>query len=543
MNHNPTNTSILDNTDLLNRLFQAEYEALIRIDIFDELATTLYTSDKILARTDGAAFSWKKIIRQYILDYAVNTDTGKIVEDFSLENIQRNIKEKNKHIVYYTINDAERGLCNKKAIFLPYNDESLMLIIQDITDTFRSINEDMEALRDALADAKAEISERENFLSLMDQHLRSPLYSLMGITSLVEDYPSSYAFDDYLHKISMSGSYMREAIDDILILRQISRHQFVLNPTTIDMDEFFAGIERMMQPFIVERGLLFEMDTSNLNSISIIADSRCLQQIVSKMLQSAASYTIKGGRIRLHARVVRYKDMSVEIEISAENRGMVIDKERLDILFKPYDYLKERLNKKIGDLDLSLLIMRSCLLTMGGTSITAESDKQTGTRICVNLTVPLAWGMNMPLQKKPVPDFHGIRVLLVDDNEISLDISEKLLFNKGIEIVKARNGKEAVDTFCKEDGRFDMIIMDILMPVMDGLTATRMIRSLPNIENAKTIPIIALTVNAFHEHFEESLRAGMNAHLVKPIEPGSLYQILTRFLGKSTLTIPINPEK
>ena len=530
MNNDFTNTSIFDNTDLLNRLLQAEYEALIRIDVLGERATTLYASDKIWARTNGIEFSWEEVIRQYILDYAVNTDTGRIIEDFSLENIQRVIKEKNKHIVYYTINDTKAVLSNKKAIFLPYNDKNLILIIQDITDTFHSINEDMEALRSALSDAKSEISARENFLSLMDQHLRSPLYSIMGITSLAEDDPSSYAFDDYLHKISMSGSYMREAIDDILTLRQISRHQLVLNPTTINLDEFFDNIERMIRPFIVERGLLFVMDTSNINSISIIADPRCLQQIVLKMLHSAGSYTIKGGRIRLQARVLSYKNTSVEIELSAENRGMVIDKERLDILFKPNDYLEERLNKKIGDLDLSLLIMRSCLLAMGATSITAESDKQTGTRICVNLTVPLATEKDMLQQKDLTADYHGRRVLLVDDNEISLDISEKLLSNKGIEVTKARNGKEAVDIFSKEDGRFDLIIMDILMPVMDGLTATRMIRSMPNVEKAATIPIIALTVNAFREHFEESLWAGMNAHLVKPIEPGSLYKVLAKYL-------------
>ena len=133
-------------------------------------------------------------------------------------------------------------------------------------------------------------------------------------------------------------------------------------------------------------------------------------------------------------------------------------------------------------------------------------------------------------QKDLTADYHGRRVLLVDDNEISLDISEKLLSNKGIEVTKARNGKEAVDIFSKEDGRFDLIIMDILMPVMDGLTATRMIRSMPNVEKAATIPIIALTVNAFREHFEESLWAGMNAHLVKPIEPGSLYKVLAKYL-------------
>ena len=142
MNNNFTDINTFDNASFLNRLLQAEYEVLIRIDTPGGLATTLYASDKDWARTKGVEFSWKDTIRQYILDYTVNTDTGEIIEDFSLENIQRDIKENNRHIVYYTIHDVKRGLSNKKAVFLPDNDKSLMLIIQDITDTFHSINED-----------------------------------------------------------------------------------------------------------------------------------------------------------------------------------------------------------------------------------------------------------------------------------------------------------------------------------------------------------------------------------------------------------------
>ena len=513
---------------LFDKLLFAQIETLIRIDPGKRHAQTLYTGDDLWRMTGEDLFLYEETLQRYILEVCVDTRPADILERMHIDSVAEVLKEKGSECVLFTVRGEEYDLRVKEALFFPGDGTDIMLCIRDMSEAYMNVTENLEMLKGALSEAERENERKNEFLSMLSDRLRTPLYSIMGLVHIAEQEAGNHSFDDYLHKISMSGSYMREAIDDILTLRQISRHQFVLNPTTINMDHFFARIERMIKPFIAERGLLFEMDTGNINSISIIADPRCLQQIVLKMLHSAASYTIKGGRIRLHARVLRYKNASVEIELSAENRGIVIDKERLDILFKPYDFLKERLNKKISDLDLSLLIMRSCLLTMGATSITAESNEQTGTRICVNLTVPLASEMNKLLRKDPVPDFHGRKVLLVDDNEISLDISEKLLVNKGVEVVKARNGKEAVDIFCKEDGMFDLIIMDILMPVMDGLTATRMIRSMPD---AKTIPIIALTVNAFHEHFEESLQAGMNAHLVKPIEPGSLYQTLTRFWG------------
>ena len=129
-------------------------------------------------------------------------------------------------------------------------------------------------------------------------------------------------------------------------------------------------------------------------------------------------------------------------------------------------------------------------------------------------------------------DFSGKRVLVVDDNEINLEIVRKILYSSNIEVVSAKNGQEAVDLFRRENGRYDLILMDILMPVMDGLEATRKIRAMRDIPGAAHVPIIAMTANAFRENFEESFNAGMDAHLVKPIEPERLIMVMSDVMGR-----------
>ena len=138
------------------------------------------------------------------------------------------------------------------------------------------------------------------------------------------------------------------------------------------------------------------------------------------------------------------------------------------------------------------------------------------------------------MKPEDYPDLTGRRILVVDDNSISLEIGKRLLLPRGAEVVTAENGKEALDLYCKANGRFDLIFMDVLMPVMDGLEATRAIRSMSNIPGSLEIPIVAMTANAFRKNFEESFRAGMNAHLVKPIEPESFYRIISELLGTGT---------
>lgn len=518
---------------LFDRIFASEYEGLLRIDISTEQAETLYAEDPILKKTEGMQFPYEETIERYLMEYSVDTDPEGILHACRIPVLLKELEDRDTFTVYYTVRDADGTLKSKKVIFFPVGEDVIVMAIQDFSTSFRSVSRKMDMLTNELSRAQAAIADKDSFLAMMDQHLRTPLYSIMGLTRIAEDQTADpHSFDDYLHKISMSGTYMQETIDDMLTLRQIARNEIVLNPTIIDLDDFFANIERLIRPAIYAKGMLFERDTWNVSGLQIVADVHYLQQIVLKMLRSTAEYAVRGSRIRLQSRVLYQNEAenTVRLELSVECRGIVIDKERLSILFKPYDYMKDRMDSNMGELDIALVILRSCLLAMGSDQIITESDESKGTRISVSLNLPLGVGKPEPITLFTTPDFTGKKILLVDDNKISRDVSEKLLVNTGASVVKVENGQAALDQYIAAGGDFDLILMDVLMPVMDGLTATRRIRSLEHIPGSGTIPIIALTVNAFQKHFEESLHAGMNAHLVKPIEPAALYQVLIKYI-------------
>ena len=533
--NNPDITSgltVSQKAELFDAVFPAKFEELFQIDPVSGMASTLYAADPSWNKTTGIPFPYEETFRRYLFTASSDTDPEKVLSDLTIDTVITTLREQPAHIVYYTVHGTSGSLGIKQAAFFRKEDGNIILTIQDVSSAFQNVNRHVEELTNALETARRKISERNNFLSLMNQNLRAPLYSIMGFTRIAEEHLPADSFDDYLHKISMSGSYMQETIDDILNLRQIASHSIHPDPMTIDLKDFFDNIKRMINPIICGKGLLFEMDSSNTDSLQIVTDSHCLQQIVLKMLRSAVSYTVRGGRIRLATRKIFLGNRQISLEISVENRGIVIDRERLQILLRPYEYLKDQLETSISDLDVSLIILRSNLLALGSNTLTVESDERTGTRFSVSIVVPLSEGSpETDHNDVTIPDFTGKRILLVDDNDISLEVSERILFNKGIQVVKARNGQEAVDLFRSHNGAFDLILMDVLMPVMDGLEATRQIRSMHDIPGASTIPVIALTVNAFRSHFEESLQAGMNAHLVKPVEPDQLYRVLMKHLG------------
>lgn len=225
-----------------------------------------------------------------------------------------------------------------------------------------------------------------------------------------------------------------------------------------------------------------------------------------------------------------------QIELSVESQGIVMEPERLKLLTQPSEYFIDRITGDLSPLDIALVILKSYVKAMNTEQLSVTSDPNHGTAI--SLTLRLALSRKQEGEANPSAeasiDLRGKRVLIVDDNEINLEISEKLLLSKGIDVVSATNGQEAVHRFIAEKGQFDVILMDVLMPVMDGLEATRQIRSTQEIPNAQNIPIIAMTVNGLSENYDESFRAGMNAHLLKPVNPERLYSVISKVLSKKS---------
>ena len=212
----------------------------------------------------------------------------------------------------------------------------------------------------------------------------------------------------------------------------------------------------------------------------------------------------------------------------------MINQEQLRTIFAPQDKLIWQIEENIASMDLSLIIFKSYLMALGTNEIMAESDERMGTKVGFSLTFPLTG--SVPEQEKfkssTFPDYAGRRALIVDDNTFNREVGEKILLSGGMDVVSASNGQEAVEIFLQEKGKFDVIILDILMPVMDGLEAARTIRSFDRIPNAAKVPMIAMTADAFRENFEESLNAGMNAHIVKPLTPEKLFRTIADVVGQ-----------
>ena len=521
-----------ENDRLLYSLVSHEYDTMIEISLLDGQAQTLFTRGQRWKKTLGAPYDYARVVQQYILDVSADSNPHDILSRLRLEQLEIALEKNASCKVHYTTHGSGGSIRLHEISCFLRDQEHMILLERDITDSFRTVAGNVEHLEKALRSAEKEAAQRNAFLNLMSRNIRTPLYSIMGLTHIASHSPEdALDRDDYLRKISMSGSYMTDSIDDILELRQLAAHEIRLAPETIHLDRLLNDVRRAVEPVIQEKRLILTFQTDTVVTRSFIADPHCLTQILKKLLKSAVSYAVEGGRIQLSVRELFRSRDNVTLEFSVESKGIMIDQERLTTLFRPYDQLQESIDENIGDIDISLMILKRYLQEMNTNTLTAETVEGKGTRIAVTLTLERP---EEEVQEKPVqrilPDLIGKRVLLVDDNHISLEIGRHLLLPRGAFVATAGNGREAIDLFRKENGRFDLIFMDILMPEMDGLTATREIRAMKDIPGAATVPIIAMTANAFRRNFEESFRAGMNAHLVKPIEPERFYEIIDKLL-------------
>ena len=528
-------TNEKDIQDLIGNLLMDSYSVIISIDKSTRQARTLYANDALWEKTMGNPYDFVEVLSTYVKNYSVDSDTTQLLSEVDLTHIAGKLRRKNRYSLFLTTRNSYGTLLLKEISFFQKADNTFICTVRDITERYNAVSKHMDKLEDALLMAGRELKDKSNFLNLMDHNIRTPLYSIMGLTRIVQDESTTTALDSYLHKISMSGTYMGETIDDILELRRIAKRRLVINPEPVRLGEFLSKTKQLIKAMANEKNLILSINTDEVSNLTVLADEHALYQVIMKLMQNAINYTVQGGRISLNTRKVLTRNKATSIEFSVESRGIVINQERLKVLFEQQDKILERIEDNIASIDIPLIIFKSYLLAMGTNAVTAESDECMGTKVAFTLSFPVL--ENMKEDKSPQPtsymDFAGYRALIADDNTFNREVGEKILLSGGMDVVSAANGQEAVEIFLHEKGKFDVLIMDILMPVMDGLEAAQAIRSFDAVPNASTIPIIAMTADAFRENFEESLNAGMNAHIVKPLTPEKLFQAIANVIGPS----------
>ena len=385
----------------------------------------------------------------------------------------------------------------------------------------------------------------------MSHEIRTPMNAIIGLNSIaLHDPTASEEVKKYLEKSVASAQHLLGIINDILDMSRIESGRMTAKNEEFIFDAALKQVNGIISEQCRDKGLIYDYRWVGNIDTYYIGDAMKLKQVLINILGNAVKFTPEGGTVSLVIEEKARFDKKAVIEFVISDTGIGMSEEFLPHLFEPFSQEESSPTGKYGSTGLGMPITKSIVELMNGT-IAVESEKGKGTTFTVTITFGVsdkkrgnddiaddelaeAAEETNEAQFDRAADLTGRRVLIAEDVAINAEILTMLLNIRKIETDLAENGQIAVDLFASHDpGYYAAILMDIRMPVMDGLEATRRIRSLEK-EDAKTIPIIALTANAFDEDVQRSIQAGLNAHLSKPVEPKALYETLEKLIGISS---------
>lgn len=403
--------------------------------------------------------------------------------------------------------------------------------------------------RDAINQAKIETERREiritelmksvearnSFFSNISHDMRTPLNAILGFTRMAKkENLTDQERLGYLDKVETSGTLLLDLINDTLTISRVSSGKLELHPAPVNPAELFDNIVASIRPTAEAKQISLVADRSGVVNRNILADKLNVEKIFLNLLSNAIKYTPAGGHVWFTIYNEKRRDGKLDSVISVKDDGIGIDTQFLSHLYEPFAQ-EHRTGYEASGTGLGLSIVKRFVDLMGGT-ITVDTVKNKGTCFKVRLCFPDA-PLPAPASKTSVPVtdtsiFQSRRVLLCEDNLLNQEIACALLKDKGMSVVTAADGKTGLQIFSTaEPQTFDVILMDLHMPVMDGYETTKQIRTLDRAD-AKTIPILAMTADAFDEDVQKCLAYGMNGHIAKPIAPALLYQALAEVLEK-----------
>ena len=404
-------------------------------------------------------------------------------------------------------------------------------------ETNQKLNKLRVAAEDALKVAESASKAKSTFLSNMSHDIRTPMNAIIGFATLaLDDIRDGKKVEDYLSKILSSSKHLLGLINDILDMSRIESGKVVLEEQETDLVTTLQELQSIMEGQAKERKLKLHVDYSNLRDRHVYCDKTRLNQVMFNLLANAVKFTSEGGSIWLTMSQLEptyeVEDRAI-YEIRVKDTGIGMDKAFIKHIFEPFERERTSTVSKIQGTGLGMAITKNIVDMMGGT-IEVESQKGVGTEFIIRLELRLQAeagaanedGAKQHSHAEGVAEFAGKRLLLAEDNELNREIACMLLSKYGFVIDTAENGQEAVDLVAASaPDYYDLVLMDIQMPVMDGHEATRRIRNLEDKELAK-VPVVAMTANAFDEDRKAAKECGMNGFISKPINMQELVQAL-----------------
>ena len=513
---------------ILESVIKEEIDFISYVDLADGMVHTIVTNEDadVMPPIDG---DYQKVNDMAIPEYVHPEDRERCGREFRLEHLQENLQKKEHLVINYRLLCG--GEYRRKSMNIHYYDKTkttLVFVRRDVTDNYEEEQNRQREIYDAMLAAKRADRSKSEFLERMSHEIRTPLNSIIGLSYLSRaNLGDEKKVLENFDKIEMSAQFLRSCMDDILNLSLLESGRVAFHEESTDFEAFLTHIEKEFSDKAQEKKISFSVQRRGSFADQYLFDREKLNEALSAILENAVKYTQPEGSVFFIIELFTRGEQETIFRFEIRDNGIGMEQNFLPHIFDAFAQEDDRNTTLSGGTGLGLTISKNIIDFMGG-KIDVYSEKGKGSAFVV--TVPLKTAKEDRRRTERTTyqeyDFSGKRVLLVEDNEINIEITRNILIHKNFMVDIAENGKAGVEQILKhEPGYYDVILMDIRMPVMDGLAATRCIRESDH-SDSKTVPIVAMTANVFEEDVKKSFDAGMNAHLSKPVDIKQMYAVL-----------------
>ena len=382
--------------------------------------------------------------------------------------------------------------------------------------------------------AEAANEAKTEFLQRMSHDIRTPINGIRGMVNMADHYADDMEKQtEYRTKVKEASNLLLELVNDVLDMSKLESGEVVLEESPFNLSSIFREVFNVIEQMAAEQNIRIVWEKKEIIHRDLIGSPRYVKRVMMNILSNAVKYNRENGQIYISCREILSEQPEMTImEFVCRDTGIGMTDEFQKHIFEPFAQEHTGSRTKFTGTGLGMPITKKLVEKMGGT-VTFESEKGVGTTFVIRVPFKIDLDADKREEQTDASEksIKGLHILLAEDNELNMEITEFVLQNEGADLTKAWDGQEAVELFRNsEPGEFDVILMDIMMPVMDGYEAAKMIRSLDR-EDAKEIPIIAMTANAFTEDRIKAKEAGMDEHVAKPVDVELLIKVIHKLVG------------
>lgn len=516
-------------------LVNVDYDMIGYVDFFDGTALMMYGKNSFMkpqkSNSSVLLEDYRKALEDFVNEAIVPEERELYRTNLFMHKIKEELDSNNKYEFICHIMDQKGKRRTKKIQYKRDNHmpNACFFTQIDVTQILEEEEKKREQLQKAVEEAQKANQAKSDFLSRMSHDMRTPMNGIIGLSNLAMDMDSVSELKEYMLKINASGEQLLGLINDTLDVSRIENGKLSYHPEYIAAEKLLMEVVASTQIIADQKGVHFSVQKEGFRQTRIYTDVVKITKIFINLLSNAVKFTPHGGNVIFFLKRLGEEDGKAHYLISVKDDGIGMSKEFQKHMFEPFQQERTDYSTNVTGTGLGTTIVKSLVDFLGG-RIEVESELEKGTEVKVWIDFQLAGEEMQNIQEKEIKPVKGIhRILLAEDHPINAEIAEKLLQKENYIVELARNGRECADMFRESDiGYYEFILMDIRMPVMDGIEATKLIRTYGR-EDARTIPIIAMTANAYTEDVQKCLEVGMNGHLAKPIKPEKLYEALDNY--------------